>query len=56
MAESTAPNKVIKTQRLILREARQLDLAAMFALYSNKLVMQFWYVSPQALIQRHGRL
>lgn len=52
MAESTVPNKVIKTKRLILREARQYDIGAMYALYSNKLVMQFWYVSFQASVHR----
>ena len=56
MAESTAPNKVIKTQRLTLREARQFDLGAMYALYSNKLVMQFWYVCLQTLVHHQSTL
>ena len=49
MADSNVSNKVIKTQRLTLREARQFDLAAMHALYSNKVVMQFWYASLQSV-------
>ena len=32
----------IKTQRLILREARMTDLGALHELYNNKDVMQYW--------------
>ena len=41
--------QTIKTQRLILREARIYDLAAFHELYSNKEVMEYWYVIPEAL-------
>ena len=54
MAESTVPNKVIKTKRLTLREARQFDLGAMHALYSNELIMQFWYVSVRSPPAQHS--
>ena len=50
MADSTIYDKVIKTKRLSLRDARPFDIGAMHALYTNKKVMQFWYVGLQALV------
>lgn len=48
------PNKIqdtesqlIKTRRLILREARKFDLGAFHELYSNKDVMRYWLVIPK---------
>lgn len=43
MADAPPPKKIIRTNRLILREARKPDIDAFYLeLYSNEEVMRYW--------------